>query len=595
MKKFLLLAFLTSSVGMNAQTLYSENFSSAQTLSESGWTIIDQDGDTNNWQKRTFVGNTSMTSYSFFQGAILNPNNYAFSPAINLTNITGPLKLSYKHAALDAAWDVENYTLYITTSPTVAAATSAAQIHNQSTLNNINTLTEISFDVSSYAGQTVYLCWRHHNVSDQFVLIVDDVKLEKLIPNELSLNSVTVPALLPTGNFSFVGQVENKGSNAITSYQVTWQSNGGVVNTSSVTGVNIASGGTHIFTHSVALNAVVGPPYAITFNIPTVNGGADGNTANNSLLRSTQVPSGSTLYKPLIEKFTGSTCPPCASYNNATFNPYYAAQNQNFNYVAYHMNFPGLGDPYFIAEARLRFDYYGLGGITAMVIDGANYSTGNNQATLTNHINSQATKPAYFGLTASRNLTGNNAVVNYTVTPFLSGNFVLHAAVIEKTTTGNMGTNGETQFKHVMMKMVPNANGTPLTMTAGTPVSGTVTASLAGSFIEEIADCEVVLFIQNPITKEIMQSFTALDVLSTPTNLANQTVKLYPNPSSDFVRISNVEVVDVQITDLTGKTVVSLKNVTNQTDINVSALNTGMYLFTVSNETINQSIKFVKK
>jgi hypothetical protein len=595
MKKLLLLAFLATSVGTNAQTLYSENFNGTPTLSASGWTLLDQDGDTNNWLKLTFTGNNVMGSYSWFNGAVLNPNNYAFSPAIDLTNVTGPLKLSYKHAALDATWDAENYSLYITTAPTVALATAATLVHNQTTMNSINTLTEISFDVSSYAGQIVYLCWRHHNVSDQFILIVDDIKLEKLLPNDLELSSVTVPFYLPAGNFTFLGQVQNKGSNAVTSYAVTWQTTSGTINTTNVMGVNIATGDTHSFTHSVPLNAVVGPSYALTFNVPTVNGVADGNTLNNSLLKNTQVPSGSTTYKPMIEKFTGSTCPPCASYNNATFNPYFAAQNQNFNYVAYQMNFPGTGDPYYTAEAGVRFNYYGLSGITAMIVDGASYSTQNNQAAITTHINSQATKPAYFGLTASRNLTGNTAVVNYTITPYLSGNFVLYAAVIEKLTTGNIGTNGETSFKHVMMKMVPNASGTPLNFTAGTTLSGTVTASLAGTFIEQIGDCEVVLYLQNPVTKEIMQSFTALDVLSTQTNTLNTAVKLYPNPSSSVVRISNAEEVDVNITDLTGKTVMSLKNVTDQMDINVSALTSGMYLFTVSNETTNQTIKFIKK
>ena len=119
-------------------------------------------------------------------------------------------------------------------------------------------------------------------------------------------------------------------------------------------------------------------------------------------------------------------------------------------------------------------------------------------------------------------------------------------------------------------------------------------AMAAGTFIEEIGDCEVVLFLQNPVTKEIMQSYKAVDVLSTATNNL-QTVKLYPNPASDVVRISNVDNADVKIIDVMGKTVLNLKNVTSQTDINVSALKTGVYLFSVNNETINQTIKFVKK
>ncbi len=225
----------------------------------------------------------------------------------------------------------------------------------------------------------------------------------------------------------------------------------------------------------------------------------------------------------MIEKFTGSTCGPCASYNNATFNPYYTTQNQNFNYVAYQMNWPTSaafpsGDPYYTAEGETRKVFYGVNSITSLWINGSNYSTANNQAALTTHVNNEAAKPGYFELSGNRNLTGNNAVINYNIIPYLSGSYVLHAAVIEKVTTSNVGNNGETSFKHVMMKMVPNASGTTLNLTSGTPVSGQISASLAGTFIEEETDLEVILFLQDPTTKQVMQSFKATDALSIDDN-----------------------------------------------------------------------------
>lgn len=423
---------------------------------------------------------------------------------------------------------------------------------------------------------------------------VDAFQVKRPVQNDLSLDSVVVPAVIGAGPFTFNGVVTNQGTNNVTSYDVTWQSNAGALNSFSVTGVNITPGATHNFTHATTLNAIVGQSYTLNFNVSAVNSTTDGDITNNALVRNTQVASGSTTFKPMIEKFTGSTCPPCASYNNATFNPFYAAQNQNFNYVAFHQNFPGAGDPYFTAESLTRRNYYSINSITSVRVDGADYSTSNNQAAFTAHIASQSAKAAYFDLTATRDFTGNNAVVNYTINPYLSGNYILQAAVIEKTTFGNVGTNGETSFKHVMMKMVPNANGTPLTFTAGTPVSGTISASLAGTFIEEMTDLEVILFIQNNTTKEIMQSFRAADILSTDKNVLN-TVKIYPNPAQDFIRISDIEGANVVITDISGKTVINLKNISESNDINVSGLNSGIYFVNVSNEDVNQTIKFIKK
>lgn len=594
MKKLLL--FLLFSSAMFSQTIYEEKFTAAQSLGTSGWTLFSQDSDTGvatNWVRTTDAdGNGIMASFSWYNQVVYTPNNYAFTPAINLTSYTGPIKLSYKHAAQDADWDAENYTLYVTTTPTVAAATTV--LHAQTTMAGINTLTEISFDLSSYAGQTIYLCFRHHNVSDQYNIIFDDIKVEKLLPNNLALQSVTVQPIVTAGNQTYTGTVKNVGTNNVTSYSVTWQANGGALQTYNVTGVNITPGSSHDFTHNIPLNTVSGV-YNLVFNVSSVNGGTDSDTTNNSMTKSTQVASGSTTFKPLLEKFTSSTCSPCASYNASTFNPYYTAQSQTFNYIAYQMNWPGSGDPYYTAEGGVRRAFYGVNAITSLWIDGVEYSTSNAQAALTTHVNNEAAKVGYFGLTANRNLTGGNAVINYNITPYLTGNYVLHAAVIEKLTTNNVATNGETSFKHVMMKMVPNASGTTINCTAGTPISGQISASIStGTFIEDLNDLEVIVFIQNPTTKEIMQSFQATNALSLEDNAVAK-VKLYPNPASNNIRFANVEDATIMITDVTGKVVLQTSGVDENSIINVSHLNSGIYLVNIKNEWMNETVKFVKK
>ncbi len=622
MKKLLLLLLISVTAGINAQTLLQENFNALPTpfALPTGWTSTNLSSPvgTGNW----FAGNVN--SFTAFNGpdngyiavnfqsgsGVSTLNNWLMSPVVTVQN--GDEISFYTRVPNASEWadrielrqsvlganstnpsgltNVGSYsTLCLTVNPNLVAS------------EYPQTWTKFSYIVTGLTGQVSSRFAIRYTVpnggpsgANSNYVGIDAFQVKRPVTNDLSLNSVTVPAYLPAGNFSFVGQITNQGTNAVTSYQVSWQSNGGTVNNYNVTGVNIAPGATHNFTHSIPLNAVVGQSYALNFNVSTVNGAGDGDITNNSLTANAQVPSGSTTFKPMIEKFTGSTCAPCAQYNGTTFNAFYTAQNQNFNYVAYQMNWPNPGDPYYTAEGGVRRDYYGVNAITSLWIGGSEYSTSNNQTALTAHLTTQAARTAYFELSGTRDFTGNNAAVTYNITPYLSGTYVLNAAVIEKTTNGNIMTNGETQFKHVMMKMVPNASGTPITMTAGTPVSGSISASLAGTNIEQIADCEVILYLQNPTTKEIMQSFRATDLLSTPTNTLAETIKLYPNPSSSIVRISNVEQVDVQVTDLLGKVVLNLKNVTDQTDINVSALQNGVYLFTVKNETVNQTVKFVK-
>lgn len=623
MKKLLLLLLLAAGAGVNAQTLLQENFNTFPTpfALPTGWTQLNLSSPigTAGW----FAGNTaSFTAFNgpdngyiavnFQSGAGLSTlNNWLMTPPVTVQNGDKvsfytrtpngsgfPDRLELRQSVLGAAstnpsglTNVGSYsTLCLTVNQTLVAA------------NYPQTWTKYTYTVTGLTGQVSSRFALRYTVpnggpsgDNSNYIGIDAFQVARPVANDVSLNSVTVPAYVAAGNFSFTGQVENQGNNAVTSYVVTWQANGGVVNSYTVTGVNIAPGATHTFTHSLPLNAVVGQAYALNFNVPTVNGVADAANANNSLTANIQVPSGATTFKTLIEKFTASTCAPCASYNNATFNPFYTAQNQNFNYVAYQQNFPGTGDPYYTAESGARRAYYGINAITSLRVDGVDYSTGNSQTAFTTYINAQNAKTGYFVLTGTRNFTGNNAAINYSITPYLSGNYVLYAAVFEKLTTGNIGTNGETQFKHVMMKMVPDASGTPITLTAGTAVTGSISASLANTFIEQLTDCEVMLFLQDPVTKAVVQSFTALDALSTPTNNAVESIKLYPNPSSTTVRISNIEKVNVQVTDLLGKVVLNLNDVTNQTDINVSGLQTGMYLFTIQNEIGSETIKFVKK
>jgi hypothetical protein len=304
----------------------------------------------------------------------------------------------------------------------------------------------------------------------------------------------------------------------------------------------------------------------------------------------------------MIEKFTGSTCPPCASYNNATFNPFYTAENANFNYVAYQMNWPtnaaaGFpnGDPYYTLEGGVRRGLYGVNSITSLWINGANYSTSNNQATLTTHLNTEAAKPGYFGLIAGREIANNTATVNYVITPFVSGNYTIQAAVIEKTTTGNIGSNGETSFKHVMMKMLPNASGTTITTTAGMPLTGQISASLTNTFVEEVSDLEVIIFIQDNFTKQVLQSTTATVGLLSDAKFEKNVINIYPNPATNSINIGTEEMVNVKITDLTGKTVLTIAQANNERAINIESIAPGMYMVNVSNQNINETIKLLKK
>lgn len=71
--------------------------------------------------------------------------------------------------------------------------------------------------------------------------------------------------------------------------------------------------------------------------------------------------------------------------------------------------------------------------------------------------------------------------------------------------------------------------------------------------------------------------------------------KLSPNPSTGMIKINTQTPVNVLITDITGKIVYSINEVTNETLINLSSLQKGIYLAKISNGNKVQTEKIILK
>lgn len=185
-----------------------------------------------------------------------------------------------------------------------------------------------------------------------------------------------------------------------------------------------------------------------------------------------------------------------------------------------------------------------------------------------------------------------NVTVN--TTPYLNGQFRLFVAVVEKTTSGNAATNGETSFKNVFMKMMPDANGTVLNCTADTPISTGLSVDLTNTFIEQFTDLDVIVFVQDYATKEIMNSAVASQQLSS-TSFEVAKIKVFPNPSNGIFTIDTTLPTEIKVVDITGKEVYAASNLTSQSSINVSNLQQGVYLLKMKNELGEQTEKIIIK
>jgi uncharacterized membrane protein len=146
------------------------------------------------------------------------------------------------------------------------------------------------------------------------------------------------------------------------------------------------------------------------------------------------------------------------------------------------------------------------------------------------------------------------------------------------------------------LKKIPNAAGTVINCTYDQPIPTiTLEQNLAGLFIEDMTDLEVIVFIQSTNTgKAVMQSVKATELLSNDQFAAKKFI-VYPNPSEGIVRIKSETPVSVSIADITGKVVFTMNDVTSDTQMNLSSLQKGMYMATISSGSDKETQKIILK
>ena len=140
----------------------------------SDWENIDADGDGFFWGTSDDIagGNNGINgtecvmsqSYDNTRGA-LTPDNYLISPQITIPN-TG-YKLSWYTLATDYDWYQEHYTVY------VREGNNDTEIFSETMTTADFNYNEV--DLSAFFGKNVKIVFRHHDVTDQFNMGLDNI------------------------------------------------------------------------------------------------------------------------------------------------------------------------------------------------------------------------------------------------------------------------------------------------------------------------------------------------------------------------------------------------------------------------------------
>jgi hypothetical protein len=496
MKKIYLLTLLLAlSCWVSAQTFLFEDFSSGN-WPPAGWTI---DAHSGNWSAAA-----SANAGGVAPEAQLNWSpeftgmSRLISPAIDLTGITS-VKVMFKHFLDDYAGTA--YSIGVGTRSGGGDWNIVWSLNPTGDVGPEERIVDITnSDVGAADFQfCIYFNGSSYNIDYWYI---DDIKL--FVPYNLdgAMAKITTPKYVG-GAVPVEGVVTNIGLTTINSIDVSWKVNEDVTYTTTFDGLTLAFSESYNFSCNDLFHFPIGG-YALDVWVSAVNGVPDDNPDNDLKNKLMSVYSHSIDRKPCFEEFTSSTCGPCASFNTQ-FNPWTVSHADQITLVKYQMNWPSPGDPYYTAEGGVRRNYYGVSFVPWPQCNGAyvEYNIGAVQAAFDNAI----LQPGIAKIVSSHTLDGTVITVTANILPFADFmDFRAHIIVIENTTTGNVGSNGETSFHHVMMKMMPDADGTTLNLLDRETIQLTETVDLAGTNIEEFDDLSVVVLFQDYASKEIFQS-----------------------------------------------------------------------------------------
>jgi len=582
----LLMLLLISSFGFAQTTYYSEDFESGNL---NGWTTNDLDADGLQWAVldasgiNSAFGNGALVSFSYDDAttSAVTPDNLVTSPAINLSAVTDSNVYLFYDYQTSSSWPNEHYAVYVTTSVDPAVISAATPIF-ESTVTS-GTLATKFINLTAYIGQTVYISFRHYSCTDNYYLVVDNIKLKSLAANDVQLVSAKLNryALLNSTN-ALTFTVKNAGSNPITNLTINWNDG---TNHSVTVNKSLAVGATGTVVHPTTVQYGTIVEKNLALSITAVNGNTDPVMSNNTSSIKFNTVSQTSPKKVLFEEGTGTWCGWCPrgsvamAYMDTTY-------PNEFIGVAVHNE-----DPMMITDYNDGAAFSGFPGMNVdRVVKGADV----NQTTMVNNLNTRKILITPVSLEATGQVNGSNVTITANATfrtNFANANYRLGVIVSEDNVTGTIagykqtnyysgGANGAMGgyeslanpvpatsmiYNHVGRQLLGGYDGqdgsVPTTITDGETISYTFNYTVPAT--SNVNNMHAVLVLIDQDNGEIVNSKSVqMNTLAVNQNEITTNILVYPNPTSDFINISNLKSGDYKITiyDMLGRVVQSNEN-----------------------------------
>ena len=494
-KSLLFILFFTASLCLMSQSgnvIFQESFDSDIL---SGWSITD--GGAANWSLAT-TNNA---------GGLPNELQLAWTPVFEgITRVVYMTPINF--AGIESATLSFKHDVYVYEDcATIGFATSS---DNGSTWNTAWSKTyyesgeyivEDTFSSVDMGKDNVMLCLYFegttYNINFWYIDDISIISYNQVDANLIGINNYEY-AIFGENEISFT--LQNTGSNNIETFTASYTIDGETVTETFNTNITTMESESFIFEtkHSMELGS-----HQLEVEVTSVNGISDENQSNNHAEKEIISVIGITQKIPMIEHFSSSSCGPCVEVNSI-MEDFTNDNAGKFTYVKYPLNFPGAGDPYYTSEAGVRKSLYDVTGVPQIFFDGIfdiSYSIEQEE------LEAKLETPAIANIRGSFNMDGNTINITADFMSYIDmNNMKAFISVNEKTTTENVSSNGETEFHHIMMKMLDDAEGNDLNITAGEYIRFEFSYDMSSTHVEDINDLEVALWLQDIESKEIINS-----------------------------------------------------------------------------------------
>ena len=635
-KKIIILGLLISASIAQAQIFFSDDFNDSNL---NGWTNIDDDTDSPTspgidydlWYVSdiysgfvTGLEDAAAVSHSLGPNGsswvAYNPNNFLVSPPIDLsTALSSNLKLKFNAGSGQVTGGhAEHYAVYVTTTNTIADITAATPVFEQTLPTGEEMFSHI-IDISSYSGQTVYVTFRHYDCSGQFILLIDDVIVEQVLSDNVSVNDLSLNrySMMNIDNTLAVN-ITNNGANTITSLTIDW--NDGASHSSTISGLNIAQFASSSISHPTFVNYSSIIEKEISVTITEVNGQSDSDPTDNSATANFNTISQQSTKNVLFEEGTGTWCPGCPG-GTVVMDEMSVAHPSNFIGIAVHVR---EDDPMNIPEYELAADFFSAPSLnvdrTLLSQDIFSAETLYNQ---------QITLEVPAELSATITGSGSSLTIEASSifrTTFSNANLRFAVIIIEDHVTGttseydqanayaggaygDMGDFDELpnpvpasqmEYNHVGRALLGGYNGqensVPTSISDGQEITYTFNYSVPSSSNINHMHAIVVLIDQN--SGEIINAETASLYTGIEENTNTIVTNIYPNPTSDILNVEfeeNSELYSIRIYDIKGNTVIQkeVNSALGKAELNLSNLQKGNYFINISTKGTSTTKKIV--